>query len=590
MTAAGGTITRRLDAVLDGLEEEFCSLYDVSDFEEKLRALRQASKSERPSRLKELFELFAACGISYERDRDDAYYEKLVRSAELPDPSGTVKIPDFSGIEDRMVYALYTRYREYPAPQDYMKRIVDRLSSKEDGWDSDTLRVRILKQFVRYGGCLTYQNETAAEDGRLRREKVTLYGGEACIRKYLGRKLGKSIKDAGEFVNEISDDVFDVLDSASKAQKKPSGPYGLLKIADDLAGGQFRTGGATKKSLYLFAMVYGMTYYSGRGTQGEIPDPGTDIEINLFSDYYTNNLMRFITASYRGRLSEYEPDPSGQGINYKNFAEMIYLYYISKDLSPQEKIRRSAEMIKAVQRDQGGKERRIPERYADTASYRRRFKKQAAENLFSEDVLELPEDAFREFICENYNCDTASGGHAVGELQLETDQNTAYRKYAEILEALRRYGLGPEDCRYGLWFTDVAAFQKKGYENICDRRPEIDRERFAEFMELLLGVNGFLQTKAFSVSSAKEMTRTALLTAYYYGYNALHEKGRKNSRNSFREVFREFRDGSAVPGEEDSVLEQGADRQLLAAGYQPLSGKNIFDVLLVFSAYAYLNF
>lgn len=42
MTAAGGTITRRLDAVLDGLEEEFCSLYDVSDFEEKLRALRQA--------------------------------------------------------------------------------------------------------------------------------------------------------------------------------------------------------------------------------------------------------------------------------------------------------------------------------------------------------------------------------------------------------------------------------------------------------------------------------------------------------------------------------------------------------------------
>lgn len=109
-------------------------------------------------------------------------------------------------------------------------------------------------------------------------------------------------------------------------------------------------------------------------------------------------------------------------------------------------------------------------------------------------------------------------------------------------------------------------------------------------MELLLGVNGFLQTKAFSVSSAKEMTRTALLTAYYYGYNALHEKGRKNSRNSFREVFQEFRDGSAVPGEEDGVLEQGADRQLLAAGYQPLSGKNIFDVLLVFSAYAYLNF
>ena len=34
----------------------------------------------------------------------------------------------------------------------------------------------------------------------------------------------------------------------------------------------------------------------------------------------------------------------------------------------------------------------------------------------------------------------------------------------------------------------------------------------------------------------------------------------------------------------------GALPLVLAAGYQPLSGKNIFDVLLVFSAYAYLNF
>lgn len=558
MTAAKGTITRRMDAVLGGLEEEFRSLYDVSDFEQKLCALKKASKSERPSRMKELFELFEACGVSYERDRDDVYYENLIRTSE---------IPDSAGIEDRMVYALYTRYKEYPAPQDYMRRIVDRLSSREDSQSCDTLRVRILKRFICYGDCLAYQREAAAEDGGLKREKVTLYGGESYIKKYLGRKLGKSVKDVSKFVNEISDDVFDVLESASKAQKKPSGPYGLLKIADDLAGGRFRTGGATKKSLYLFAMVYGMTYYSGSGEDGEILDLRTDIEINLFSDYYTNNLMRFITEAYRGKLYEYDLDPSGQGINYKNFAEMIYLYYISKDFSPQEKIRRSAEMIREVQEEQAGKNRPALQKGRDTASFRRHFKGQTGKPLFSEDVLSLSENEFRDFICENYNCNTVPEGRAVGELQLETEQNTAFRKYTEILEALRERGLGPEDCRYGLWFTDVAAFRKKGYENICDRRPEIDRERFGEFMELLLGVNSFVENRAFSVSSAKEMTRTSLLVAYYYGYNAVHERDAKSSRKSFRDVFREFRDGTSGPGEDAGVLEQGANKQLEAAGY-----------------------
>ena len=54
-------------------------------------------------------------------------------------------------------------------------------------------------------------------------------------------------------------------------------------------------------------------------------------------------------------------------------------------------------------------------------------------------------------------------------------------------------------------------------------------------------------------------------------------------------MFREFRDGTSGPGEDAGVLEQGANKQLEAAGYQPLSGKSIFDVLLVFSSYAYLN-
>ena len=146
MDAFKGTITRKMDSVLDGLESEFKSLCDVEDFRSKLEALKRAgNKSDRSSKLRNLFDMFDICGIEYERGRDDAYYENLVNNSD---------IPTFSEIEDRMLLALYNRYKEHPSPEDYMKRIVDRLCNDTDGWNNDTLRVRILKQFIKYGNYL----------------------------------------------------------------------------------------------------------------------------------------------------------------------------------------------------------------------------------------------------------------------------------------------------------------------------------------------------------------------------------------------------------------------------------------------------
>ncbi len=46
----------------------------------------------------------------------------------------------------------------------------------------------------------------------------------------------------------------------------------------------------------------------------------------------------------------------------------------------------------------------------------------------------------------------------------------------------------------------MAAFKKKGYENICDRKMDIDSEKFDEFMDLLFGINSFVgNTKTLSV-------------------------------------------------------------------------------------------
>lgn len=575
-----GTITRRLDSVFDDLDQEFASLCSGEDLAQKMAALKAAgAKSNRPSLLAELFDLLDSCGIPYERGRGTAYYEALVRRAALP---------GFSEIEDKMLYELFVRYEAYPAPEDYMERIVDRMASREDGWETEPLRVRILKQFIKYGDYLSAAG----------------FNGRKVIQDYVKGRLGRAPSEA-DVLQHLDDGVFSGLETAARPQRKPEGKFGLLKLADDLASGKFRGEGATKRSLYLFAMVFGMTYYAGG--PDEIVDYRSDIEKNLFRDYYTNNLMRFLSALWEGRLCEYELDPSGQGINYKNFAEMIYLYYIAGDFTPQEKIRRSHEMIRRVQERQF-RQGRPEEADRGTGFFRGRvFRGGEGAALFSEDLLRLPEEEFEDFLCTHYHCDTYTGTYQTkrgpvdgraGAMQLEAEQRTAFENYRAILRDLEELGMDLECCNYGLWFADVAAFRKEGYQSICDRRPDVDREKFERFMDLLMGANSFLgytaeesvsrqserqewtepsrvKTKALFVDSPQAMTRTSMLVAYYYYFNALHERDRTGRWRSFKELFACFKQGI------DGILERSF--------YQPLSGKDLLDVLTVFSSYAYLN-
>lgn len=568
MDLAQRTITRRLDAVLNGLEEEFSSFCTREDVESALAAVKKTrGRSDRPSKLRKLFDLLDKRGIPYERGHDDAYYEELVKNAPLP---------SFSEMEDEMVYALFSQYEKYPAPEDYMKRIVDRLCKPEDGWEADTLRLRILKQFIKYGAYLSDAG----------------YGGRAAVRKYVKGKTGVGKLGDELVLSELDDGIFSCLADATAEQLKPRGSYGLLKVADDLASGKFRVEGATKKSLYLFAMVFNMSYYAGDGSGTAIYDPDTDLETNLFRDYYTNNLLRFLTDVYRENRAGFERDPSGQGINYKNYAEMIYLYYIAGDYEPWEKIRLSGEMIERVRKRKAESPSGStpPEDERSTGFFRQ---------LFSEDILSLPEEEFEEYIVLHYDCGTEEGKRfSVSPLLVNAEQNSAFAAYRTVLQKTENLGVPPENCNYGLWFTDVAAFKKQGLENICHRRPEIDREKFEAFTELLLAANDFLghtvdesvstqsaeqeqtalstaKTRALYVSAPGAITRTSLLVAYYYYYNALHESEADEKWKSFSEVFNDFK--------------AGIDPLLDSARYQPLSGKNIFDVLVVFSSYAYMN-
>lgn len=555
MTA--GTITRRLDSVVNSLEETFQCTCTAVDFKMKLEGLKQArrtgNRSSRASILSGLFRMLDSCGIPYERGRDDAYYEDLVKTARLP---------TFADVETKMMRSLYERFEAYPAPEEYMARIVRRLAGEGNRNEADSVRLRILKQFILAGDYLAGAG----------------YGGRLTVQRYVKEKMGKKPSQA-DILAQLDDGVFAVLADAEKAQRRPEGKYGLLKLADDLAGGKFRTEGATKEGLYLFAIVFGMTYYSGSGE--EIVDVRTDIERNLFRDYYANNLMRFLTQAYQGRECEYEMDPSGQGINYKNYAEMVYLYYLCQKLPPQEKLQRAAAMIQRIQTSQFDAE---AGRVQPEGSHRtRRFQAR-----FTEDVLALPEPEFEKFLCQNYACNTYSGesfrnrygkqvDQSLGPMQLERAQESAAKAYDSILRQLEELGVSREECSYGLWFTDVQELQNKAGQAAGDDADAGKRERF---IRLLVSVDSLLggaaaRSRALPQADPNSITRSQLIAAYYYYYNAKHETDSAERWKDFAELFRSFK--------------RGVDHYLEAVGYQTLDGRNLIDVLIAFSSYAYLN-
>lgn len=841
-----GTVTRRMASVFNELGSEFENQYSAMDFREVLDALWEA-KSQRMEVLALLYTMLDACDVKYQKRQNNQYYEDLVK---------TIRFPSYFEIEDRMLRAMYDRYTHYLSPSDYMKRVVDKLSDPADGWEDASLRLRILKQFIKYGNYLSDMAEVGTDKGG-NPVRIPKAGGRNFIESYLRRKLGHT-PTPEEAADVLDEGIFDELDkvvdeakekgekrvkaaeeafcrwvqenfgialgrdavnliangqkwskmerdmaaarqeaqlvdfarlwtvlledeslnsnvsalieevtaarkakigkktdgrrpplnkqekaaairkaetglvdyvganmglelqpeqlelvlmpqklkklartegmptaaefaqlweelladevpedgestvaqllewseryaaadakqksgaesclSALKKAKKDAhktrqeavaleGKVGLLKIADDLAEGMFREGGATKRNLYLFAMVYDMTFYTHSDRQ---IDGDRDVEKLLFRDYYSNSLMRYLSEGFRERQAETPVDPVGVGINYKNFAEMVMLYYISQDMPAAQKIGGSTRMIQQIREAARGKTNsRLQENAPGTQFFRDRVRRNEDNpNVFCEDLFEYSEEEFRQYLLENYQCNTMVGdSYSVGVMELETEQNTAFRDYCELVENLRDFGEPLEYYNYGLWFSDVDAYGKlsyedggasseqleffralresvnsregismgKGNESLADRMPDIDREKFCRFMELLTGVNRLLgkaspeqtsyqsydeeykerrklKTKALFIDNPKRVTRASMITVYYYYYNALHEDDYYSTRKelgsvvnmkSFASFYRDFC--------------KELDEYLDSAGYQTMSSKNIFDVLVAFSAFA----
>ncbi len=380
--------------------------------------------------------------------------------------------------------------------------------------------------------------------------------------------------------NDLRDTVRRAINKVVKSKQK----YDLVALADELAFGIFKPEGHTREAMYLFALVYGMTWYPHQAFASEligsqIPDAERDIQVRLFRDYYCNHFLRNLSETYRDNKSAYDTDPSGLDINFKNFAEMVYLYYIVKDnLTPPEDYRtdlqgearsrtwRILSATEMIQRLKGSKPANLPvirtgltEYYIDLILRHYR------------EMQEQTPEAFEQFIRDHFDCTvkrTTEEGqvYTIHPLMVESDEDTARRLYTDMWESLAAEDyIIPEQV-----LTDLDEY------NVGLKEQGNNPAEEENFWELLKAVDEYLEN-AFPKSKEQKkgpaITRARLIAANYHLINA--EYADSNSGISFDDVF--------------EIFQEDLDEKLLEAHYQPISSKILFDVLVATAAYLHIN-
>lgn len=519
------------------LDTVISRLYSKDDFKKRILTLADCKKSEYPSLCSEIVKMYKNIGIECEAKQSPQYYESLLNTVPKD-----VLCETKDDLNSKILETLYNTYKDFPAPAQIMKRILDNCGSEEFK-NEETLRVRILKEFLKHADAM----------------KIAGKKGEAAVKKYI-KKNGKNT------IFDVDDGVFELLKSANKDQLKDT--YSLLVLSQELAEGKFKNSGASKEPLYLLAIVLGMKYYTPDSNDYCV---GKDFVKNIFKDYYNDNLIRYITSYKNVNPSAYENEPLGLGVDYKNYAEALFIYYMNKpDFTPAEKIKCIYDMIDTIKAEGRDNEFQEPE-LSSTRSLKLSF---------MSTFLNLEEDELVDYILANYNFSTESNQKPITDT---FGQNSIAECYNSIVsEICCCLNVSPEAfIKYienSKTTTKKKDIEEEDFVSILELN-QIDVEGLPFFDEdfsiLLNKVNQRLDIdKTFSLYKATgetKISRTKLISAYYHFYCVLNI----DNPLEFSDVLNDFEIWL------NSYLEQ--------AGFCRLDYKNVFDMLVVFFAYCRIN-
>lgn len=528
--------------------KEFEWAYTKKDLLEQLRQTCMTKKTSRLYRMERLEKSLKASGIKADDLRElldtkngEEKVRERIEDSFLPE--------DSKEIEKKLFAMLHKEYRSFPTSSNFMERLVkDPVRGLADEeFRKNSVRVAIVKQFMKY---TTYQT--------------------AAVKKIVEKKLEEKFPeqkslDLDTIISHIDESIFD------EHSDKP-----LFKLADDLASGKFRTNGRTRKDLYMFAFAFGMT--SSFGKDDLAYDERTDIEKNLFQDYYTDNLLRYISDEYKKDARRFNAEPSGAGINYKNFAEVIYLYYLGKDgMSAKEKIKKAESLIKKCKEN--------PSEQNEFEYQKTRYFKDVCNE---EQVSELSESDLKNFIIKKYKI--PQGQRSSADITIDEETRTAseclssiYNKILE-LNGQTKSNLTDTDSVYHRILKSYSEFSSremvKDYriaieEILMDYREDDDFVLLIESLDKKLDISKKIRDLQEQKNTL--ITRADLIAAGFYYFQLKYMEYKEDEKIiSLQDVYEEFRDF--------------IDNYLEYSRFQKINPKNIFDMYVVSSLYQAVNF
>ena len=220
--------------------------------------------------------------------------------------------------------------------------------------------------------------------------------------------------------------------TVSQPAKKRSA---IIAAADNIGSAHFGSVSSNRHDLFVFAIAFEMTISnSARLPNSEDPDYYSDIRKNLFFDYYTDNIIN-VLIKRRGSAAQQEI-VSGYGINYKNFVEVCFLYYINKKgLTPLSQFSSARKMIEGCKRSN---RRKSADAFENDANVEPLKETAHYAGDFWTFVNQMSEDEFKEYILENYECDV---GNNQREDQPASEHRTAEVAFDQLLKHYEKSGL-----------------------------------------------------------------------------------------------------------------------------------------------------
>ena len=550
-------ITEYMSGLVAGGWKNFEWAYTKKDLLNQLQDVQNASRSAKFSRIERLRKSLEASGIQ----SGDLYavLETKMGAAKLKKQIENSPVPEDAGeIEKNLFKMLYEMYKSFPAAENFMQRLVRRLADEE--FQTDSVRVAIVKQFMKH---TSYQT--------------------AAVKKIIVEKLNEIYPDQKKF--DMDTILFNIDESIF--EQAEIGEFPLLKLADDLSSGKFRTNGRTRKDLYMFAFAFNMT--STYGKDDLEYDERTDIEKNLFQDYYNDNLLRYISDCYMENAKRFQAEPLGDGVNFKNFVEVIYLYHLNQDgMDAKEKIREAESLIKEVKKYAANE----PEGHTLTKTQETQF----FQNIFNEkQICKLSRDELKKMILEGGYM-LPAGIQSSADITIDDETRTAARNLESIYKRILEFEseTHPDSEAAGSIYeralniyadfsekTMVKDYSISMQEILMDYRHDKDFviliQKLDEKLDIAKKIEALQKNAGTQENKEVHVTRNDLIAAGFYYFQLKHmEYNEDENILSLNDIYEEFRDFI------DGYLEESR--------FQKLNPKNIFDVYVVSALYQSVNF